>query len=221
MSITIYSSELSPFGARLRLAVALKKLDVEFLPPLGGTGSAEFKNLTPFGRVPALVDNGQVLVESLALLEYLEDTQPGARSLRPADAVGRARVRMIGLLFDHQVVKAMQGIFAQLMSPTPNTAAASAAFDAAEIELAKLAQLADPAGPLVGGQWTIADCAVVPFAFLLDVLAQKFAVTSPMQRVPRLASWWAQARELPEVDAVTARAQVAFDAMMAAKKPAT
>jgi glutathione S-transferase len=43
--------------------------------------------------VPTLVDNGTVIIESTVICEYLDDAYPEVR-LRPADGVGRARMRL-------------------------------------------------------------------------------------------------------------------------------
>ena len=53
-----------------------------------------FKAINPNGQVPALVDDGQVITESTVICEYLEDQYPTAVSLRPADAFGRAQMRI-------------------------------------------------------------------------------------------------------------------------------
>lgn len=219
MTKKILVSELSPFSARLRMASALKGLNVEFEPPPGGFGSAEIKKLTPFGRIPALVTNkGSVLVESLALLEYLEDTHPGARSLRPHDAEQLARVRMIALLFDHNVVKALGPVFAQVREPKPDAEATRKAFDDVSDELGKLVFFFSPAGPGVAGHLSIADCAIAPFAFLIDAMAAGFGVTPPTQRVPAFAAWWARVAQIPEIKQVTDDMQKGFAAYMASKK---
>lgn len=220
MTTKIYASLLSPFGARLRLALALKGMEMGFEPPPGGSGSAEMKRITPFGRIPALVQGDTVLVESLALLDYLEDSNPDRRSLRPADPVQLARVRMISLLFDHNVIKAMGGVFAQLLTPAPDAAAARAALDQVAAELSRLVLLFDPAGPAVGGAWSMADCAMAPFAHLLDLLSPLFEAESPTRRVPRFRAWWDGIRPQPEVAAVCARMEQGLAAMMAARKPA-
>jgi glutathione S-transferase len=219
MTKKILVSELSPFGARLRIASALKGLQLTFEPAPGGSGSAELKKLTPFGRVPALVTNkGNVLVESLALLEYLEDTHPGARSLRPHDAEQLARARMIGLLFDHNVIKALGPVFAQLTAAKPDVAVVHKSFDDVAAEIEKLVFFFDQKGPGAVGEISIADCAIAPFAWLMDVLSAGFGATSPTQRVPAFAAWWSRIGQLPEVKQVTDGMQKAMAAFMAAKK---
>ncbi len=59
--------------------------------------AADYLALNPQGLVPALVlDDGAVLTQSLAIMEYLEETRPEPLLL-PADAEGRARVRALAL----------------------------------------------------------------------------------------------------------------------------
>jgi maleylacetoacetate isomerase len=59
--------------------------------------SAEYKQLNPQARVPALVSGRTVLTQSSAILEWLEETYPDP-PLLPADAAGRARVRALSQL---------------------------------------------------------------------------------------------------------------------------
>lgn len=58
--------------------------------------SAAYLAVNPQGLVPALVDDdGTVITQSMAIIEYLDESRPDAPRLMPADAVGRARVRAI------------------------------------------------------------------------------------------------------------------------------
>ena len=84
---------------RVRIALALKGLDYDYVPVhlvkrehLGEAYTA----LSPSRLVPLLQDGDAVLTQSLAILEYLDEAHPQA-PLLPADAVGRARVRSIAL----------------------------------------------------------------------------------------------------------------------------
>ena len=87
---------------RVRIALALKKLDYEYASVhlLQGGGqqfAAAFKALNPAALVPVLEDDdGTVLTQSLAIIEYLDETRPQP-ALLPSDAVGRARARAIAL----------------------------------------------------------------------------------------------------------------------------
>jgi glutathione S-transferase len=216
----LLASELSPYGHRVRLAAALKGITLPSEPPPGGTGSAELKRIHPYGRIPVLLVGEQTLVESLALMEYLEDAWPGTTALRPTDPVQAARVRMIALLFDHNVIKALNGVFAQVVAPKPDPAAARAALDEVTREIEKLVSFFDADGFAVGDTISIADVAIAPFAFLIDALSAGFGAESPTQRVARFRVWWTRAAAVPEIAQTTAAMQKALAAMMAARKAA-
>jgi maleylacetoacetate isomerase len=85
---------------RVRIALNLKKLDHESVSvhlPRGDQRHPEFLGVNPQGLVPALEDprlegGGQTLIQSLPIIEYLDETYPEP-PLLPPDAAGRARVR--------------------------------------------------------------------------------------------------------------------------------
>ncbi len=83
---------------RIRVALNLKGISVtEELIDLdrGDQNDAEFRKVNPMGAVPALVlDDGTVLTQSLAILEWLEETHP-TPPLLPEAANDRARVRAL------------------------------------------------------------------------------------------------------------------------------
>ena len=89
----------SPF--RLRIALNLKGLDYETVSVSLGKGEhlkPEYRALNPQGLVPALVlDGGEILTQSLATIEYLEEKHRKP-PLLPPDALGRARVRSLAQL---------------------------------------------------------------------------------------------------------------------------
>jgi maleylpyruvate isomerase len=62
----------------------------------GEQHSAEYRRLNPLGRVPTLVDGPAVLSQSLAILEYLDETHP-APPLLPRAPVDRAYARSLAL----------------------------------------------------------------------------------------------------------------------------
>jgi maleylacetoacetate isomerase len=86
---------------RVRIALNLKGLSPDFvgvhLRKDGGQHrAASYRALNPQGLVPTLEDGGAVLTQSLAIIEYLEETRPEP-PLLPADPVGRAHVRAFAL----------------------------------------------------------------------------------------------------------------------------
>ena len=91
-----YSFWRSLASFRVRIALNLKKLPAEVVfvdLDADAHRAEEYRRLNPQMALPSLVlDDGTVLFQSLAILEYLEETHP-APPLLPADPRGRARVR--------------------------------------------------------------------------------------------------------------------------------
>jgi len=82
---------------RVRIALNLKGLDYETVAVhlvKGEQRAAGYLALNPAGLVPALVEDGQVLTQSLAILEYLDEVHPEP-PLLPGGAAERARIRAI------------------------------------------------------------------------------------------------------------------------------
>src|SRR5215467_6369734 len=81
---------------RVRTALALKGVPVEQVSINlleGKQHAADYKSLNPQSVVPSLVVDGQApLFQSMAILEYIEETHPNP-PLLPKDPCGRARVR--------------------------------------------------------------------------------------------------------------------------------
>ncbi|KAG0955391.1 hypothetical protein G6F31_012895 [Rhizopus arrhizus] len=97
----LYSYFRSSAAYRVRIALNLKGLSYEYLPVHllkdGGQQLSEgYRNMNPTALVPTLIDGDAVIGQSLAIIEYLEETHPPA-PLLPADAIGRARVRDLAL----------------------------------------------------------------------------------------------------------------------------
>jgi maleylacetoacetate isomerase len=98
----LYGYFRSSAAFRVRIALNLKGLAVEHVPvhllKEGGEQKRQpFRSLNPQMLVPALaLDDGSVLTQSLAIIEYLETVWPHPR-LIPADPIQGARARAVAL----------------------------------------------------------------------------------------------------------------------------
>lgn len=93
----LYTFFRSSAAFHMRIALNCKGLAYEPVPvslPKGEHKLAGYLEVHPQGLVPALDDGGRVLVQSLAMMEYLEETRPQP-PLLPADAGDRAYVRAV------------------------------------------------------------------------------------------------------------------------------
>ena len=95
----LYNYFRSSASYRVRIALALKGLDYDYLPVHLARNEqfmAGFSQLSAARLVPLLKDGDKLLSQSLAIIEYLEETHPNP-PLLPGDAWGRSRVRALTL----------------------------------------------------------------------------------------------------------------------------
>lgn len=190
---------------RVRIALNLKGVAVEHASRhlrKGEQRAADYAALNPQMLVPALVlDSGEVLTQSLAILEYLEETHPQP-PLLPRDPVGRARVRALALIptADIHPIQNLRvmGYLREKFGQTEESAFAwsrhwiETGFDAYEATIAK-----DPkTGAFSHGDApSLADLCLVPQVFN----AARFKVD--MKKYPTIQRIYDACMKLPAFDA--------------------
>jgi len=98
--VKLYSYFRSSAAYRVRIALNLKGIAYDTVPidlikDGGHNRRPEFRAVNPQMRVPALVTaTGDVLIQSLAIIEYLDETHPDPPFL-PQDPIGRAQARAL------------------------------------------------------------------------------------------------------------------------------
>lgn len=99
MTTTLHGYFRSSAAYRTRIALNLKGIAYDqrsYHLRKGEQYGAAFLKLNPAGLVPALEEDGQVLTQSLAIIEYLDETHPTPAFL-PKEPLQRARVRALAL----------------------------------------------------------------------------------------------------------------------------
>ena len=93
--ITLYSYFRSSAAYRVRIALNLKSLPYEYLPVhlvKGEQRDERYRALNPQALVPMLIDDRETITQSMAIVEYLDETVPEP-PLLPATPEARDRVR--------------------------------------------------------------------------------------------------------------------------------
>jgi maleylacetoacetate isomerase len=185
----LYDYFRSSAAYRVRIALNLKRLSYDAVPihlskDGGRQKTPEYRAINPQMRVPALVlSNGDRLIQSLAIIEYLDETFPDP-ALLPVEAVERAQVR------------AVAQIIACDIHPINNTSTLSylrkLGHDQTEIDewyaswilsgFEAVETMIRPAPYAFGSHVTIADLCIIPQVFN----ARRFKV--PIDRFPKIAS---------------------------------
>ena len=167
----LYGSTMSPFVRKAVAFAAEKGIELELRPTRLGDDNPEFREASPFGKMPGLVDGEYGLSDSSAICHYLEARQPEP-PLIPADARERGKAVWFDefadtILFDC----GRKMFFNRIVAPRfLGREGDMAAADKAEREelppiLDYLEKVVRPDGYLVGEGLTLADIAVAsPFA---------------------------------------------------------
>ncbi|MFP4518863.1 MAG: glutathione S-transferase family protein [Oceanicaulis sp.] len=168
---TLYNADLSPYAARVRLAVYWKGLEEEiaFEAPPGGLKSKAYLEENPLGKVPALkLDDGFCLPESELILEYIEDSHP-ERALRPADAKSAALARLCARLADLYLAPGLAPLFLNADPSKRDSEAVEAGFESVAKALGHIERYLHEDGPFaLGGAPSTADCALAPVFWFIN-----------------------------------------------------
>ena len=200
-TFTLYSYWRSSAAYRVRIALNLKGLDYAIAPVHlvrdgGEQHHAEYRELNPQQLVPTLLDGDKVIIESLAIIEYLEDAYPDTPRLLPPSALACARVRGVAQAIACDIhpignLRVLQYLQRELGASDEQKLAWSRhwieiGFDAVEAMLA-----ANRTGAFCEGNApTLADCCLVPQVYN----ARRFGV--PLDRYPVIDSIDAVCRQL-------------------------
>jgi maleylpyruvate isomerase len=199
--VILYGYSMSSASYRVRIALALKGLDATPVTKQlrrGEHRQKDFLQINPQGFVPVLsLDDGQTIVQSLAIIEYLDETYPDP-ALLPAGPVERARVRALSQLIacdvhplnNLRVLHYLEGSMGQSQSARDAWYRhwIEAGFTALE---GWLARDASRGRFCFGDSPTMADVCLVPQVFN----ARRFSVD--LGAYPRLVAIDAACRELP------------------------
>ncbi|MEO1592160.1 MAG: glutathione S-transferase family protein [Cyanobacteria bacterium J06632_22] len=114
MTLKLYYARPSAYARPVWLALLEKQLPFELIPVdlSGEQFQPEFLAVNPFGRVPVLVDGDHRVVESLAILDYLEAQYPNP-SLMPQAPHHIATVRMVQLITLNELLPALFRLLTQ------------------------------------------------------------------------------------------------------------
>lgn len=214
----------SPYAARVLIQACEKGVPLDVAYPEPGMSIAQHAALNPFGKVPVLETESGWIIESAAIMEYLEDLHPFP-SLRPADAFPLARMRSFILATDHYlfpVILQLRGLLKDTDKDPGKLAEVLAALDRVLGSLLRMiedkweppAEESRRDAHYVGGEhFTLADCALVPACFYLELFLARLGQTSIFAGRPWLHAWWETVNQRASVKRVTGDLERAIAAL--------
>jgi glutathione S-transferase len=204
MALILYYGSGSPFAWKVQLALEHKAIPYErkvLSFSEGDTKKPEFRALNPRGKVPTIDDNGFVLYESNAIVEYLDEQYRGA-ALFPGDARQRALVRRLISEIDSYFYPALDKLLDEAMKK-PEEIDRAVVADTKRAVVDELGMLARALrGDYLAGSLSAADFALYPLvAFLFRVELKRYPDLGAQAMLPaEIAGWKTRVEALPFLD---------------------
>ena len=193
----LYSVDLSPYAARIRMQIYAKGItDIAFEQPVDW-GMPKFREKFPIGRIPVLHVEGATIPESEVIAEYLEETHPEP-SLLGTTPRESAHIRTLARMGDIYFISSMFTLARQtgaLSRRAPTPARSDAAGQQLVVEVGRNLRALDKFighdGFACCGRITLADCALVPGLFFVETVLPADGVDTPIPTLANVAAYWA------------------------------
>jgi len=194
----LYHVPLSPFCRKVRLVLAEKKVEAELVEERYWENDAEFLRRNPAGKVPVLRLDNQLMAESAAICEYIEETRPEP-PLMPKKPAARYEVRRLVGWFDD---KFHAEVTSQLLYERvnkkltkrgyPDSTAIKSGARAIKYHLDYMAWLLDHRRWLAGDMMTLADFTAAAHLSSLDYISDV-----DWNRQASVKDWYAKIKSRP------------------------
>ncbi len=190
----LYSGDLSPYSARVRMQIYAKGITDITLERPATFGTPEFRREFPIGRIPVLDIGGDTIPESEVIAEYLEEIYP-TPSMLGATPRETAHIRTIARIGDIYVMNNMFMLSPQSRAASRNQGIVDLLGGQVTRNLKALNKMigsqAGADGFACCGRLTMADCALVPALFLVENVLPSVGVDDPIAANPNVAAYWA------------------------------
>ena len=170
MPLTLYAHPFASYCWKPLVALYENATPFGYRVVEDAAGWAELESLWPIRKFPLLRDDGDTIVESSIIVEYLQRRHPGATQLLPADGDAALEVRFMDRFFDNYVSTPMQAVVSDRLRPQGERDATGVAHARKTLDIAYgwlEARLADGAWAS-GSAFTLADCSAAPALFYAD-----------------------------------------------------
>jgi glutathione S-transferase len=199
--IKLYSADLSPYSARVRMQIYAKGLTDIVVELPEHWGMPKFRERFPIGRLPVLDVDGDTIPESEVIAEYLEEIHPKP-SLLGTTPRENAHIRMLARLGDIYLINNAFALSRQtgaLGRRTPTAARDDAASAKLVVEIKRNLKALDgfigKDGFACYGRITLADCALVPSLFFVETVLSVVGDDAPIPALANVAAYWAAIQE--------------------------
>ncbi|MEO6563702.1 MAG: glutathione S-transferase N-terminal domain-containing protein [Nitrosospira sp.] len=173
--MTLYSATTCPFSHRCRIVLYEKGMDFQIIDVDLHNKPEDLAVMTPYSRVPVLVERDLILYESNIINEYIDDRFPHPQ-LMPADPVMRARARLFLHRFEQELFCHIDAV------EHGNQKTADKARATIRDNLTVIAPVFVKQKYMLGDEFSMLDVAIAPLLWRLD----HYGIQLPKQAAPLL-----------------------------------
>ena len=186
----LYSGDLSPFSARVRMQIYAKGITDIVIERPATFGLPAFRKDNPIGRIPVLDIDGDLMPESEVIAEFLEEIYPEPRMLG-ATPRETAEIRTLARIGDIYLMNNMFMLAGQTYAQTRNEGVVDLLAGQVLRNVKALDRLIGKDGFACCGRLTMADCALVPALFLIENTLPAAGRENPVPHHANVAAYWA------------------------------
>ena len=196
-AIELFSAQVCPYAHRSRLALAEKGVEFTLSEIDLSNKSQRFLDISPYGKVPALLHNGRTVYESAIVNEYLNDIFP-TPALLPDDPYLRAQARIWIDYFDNNFLDTYYDAMFNKDRSKDVEFREKIETGFRFIENEGMAKLSDGGPYWLGATVSLVDLAYYPFFERLPAWIQHRGINIPGE-CTRLRKWNEAMLDLPSV----------------------
>ncbi|WP_340643643.1 glutathione S-transferase N-terminal domain-containing protein [Phenylobacterium sp.] len=185
----LYSGDLSPYSARVRMQIYAKGITDITLERPATFGTPKFREEHPIGRIPVLDIDGDMMPESEVIAEYIEAIYPEP-SMLGATPRETAHIRTVARIGDIYIMNNMFMLSPQSRAATRNQGIVDLLGGQVVRNVKALDKMIGRDGFACMGRITMADCALVPALFLVENVLPSVGVEDPIQKNANVAAYW-------------------------------
>jgi glutathione S-transferase len=208
-NITLYGTPVSTYVRTIRLLLAEANIDYD-LKDIGifngDNQTQSYLSKHPFGKVPTLEIDGQIIYETAAITYYLNQKLAQGK-FNPPDLLMQTRMHQIMAIIDSYLYApaigtiVIQNLIVPTQGGTTDQQAVEGAIAPTQKALKAIEDLAVGTPFLVGSMISIADFYLIPIFVYLEKTPQFNAVTA---NTPKLRVWWNEVKILASVQQICA-----------------
>ncbi len=208
-TITVYGTPVSTYvrTVRLLLEEAGAEYDLKSVGIFNGENdSSEYRAKNPFGKIPTLEVDGELLYETAAITDYL-DTVIATNKFSPSNPLSKARMRQIMAIIDSYFYSpaittiVIQRLIVPSQGGKTDEDAVKNAIAPAKTAAEAIESLTVGSPYLLGSELSIADFYLIPIFIYLSQTPEFDAITA---QTSKLRTWWDEVNKLKSVNQVCA-----------------